>query len=97
MNIKDWMQYGSAIAMILSGITLAFLSFFQNDGDIGDGVLWYVAQALTYAGSVFGVSIYFRTKLGEMHGMGRCMNDTNDRVGSYEENKGEYIEEDGNA
>ena len=52
--------------MIVSGIILAFLSFFKNDGDIGQGVLWYVAQALTYAGSIFGVSVYFRTKLGDL-------------------------------
>ena len=64
MNTKDWIQYGSAIAMILSGIVLAFLSFFENNGDIAEGVLWYVAQALTYAGGIFGVSIYFKSKLG---------------------------------
>ena len=52
--------------MIVSGIILAFLSFFKNDGDIGQGVLWYVAQALTYAGSIFGVSVYFRTKFGDL-------------------------------
>ena len=51
--------------MIASGIVLAFLSFYKNDGDIAEGVLWYMAQALTYAGGVFGVSIYFRTKLGD--------------------------------
>lgn len=51
--------------MIVSGIVLAFFSFFLNHGDISEGVLWYVAQALTYAGGIFGVSIYFRTKLGD--------------------------------
>lgn len=51
--------------MIVSGIILAFLSFFKNNGDISEGVLWYVAQALTYAGGIFGVSIYFKTKLGD--------------------------------
>ena len=51
--------------MILSGIVLAFLSFFWNEGTISEGVLWYVAQALTYAGGIFGVSIYFKTKLGD--------------------------------
>ena len=65
MNTKDWIQYSTAIAMILSGIVLAFMSFFKNDGDISEGVLWYVAQALTYAGGIFGVSIYFKTKLGD--------------------------------
>lgn len=51
--------------MIASGIILAFMSFFRNDGNISEGVLWYVAQALTYAGGIFGVSIYFKTKLGD--------------------------------
>lgn len=50
--------------MIVSGIVLSFISFFVN-GDITDGVLWYMAQALTYAGGIFGVSIYFKTKLGQ--------------------------------
>lgn len=63
MTTKDWIQYSSAMAMIISGIVLSFLSFFQS-GDISDGVLWYMAQALTYAGSIFGVSIYFKNKLG---------------------------------
>jgi len=65
MTTKDWIQYASAIAMIASGIILAFMSFFRNDGNISEGVLWYVAQALTYAGGIFGVSIYFKTKLGD--------------------------------
>ena len=65
MTTKDWIQYGTAVAMIISGITLAFMSFFKNNGDISEGVLWYVAQALTYAGGIFGVSIYFKTKLGD--------------------------------
>ncbi|MBO4659727.1 MAG: hypothetical protein J5637_08900 [Prevotella sp.] len=65
MTSKDWIQYSTAVAMIVSGIILAFMSFFRNDGDISDGVLWYVAQALTYAGGIFGVSIYFKTKLGD--------------------------------
>lgn len=49
--------------MIVSGVVLTFISFLVN-GDVTDGVLWYMAQALTYAGGIFGVSIYFRTKLG---------------------------------
>ena len=71
-NAKEWIQYGSAIAMILSGIVLGFLSFFLNDDhDIADGVLWYIAQALIYAGGIFGVSIYFKTKLGEFESKAR--------------------------
>ena len=51
--------------MIASGIVLAFLSFFLNNYDIAEGVLWYISQALIYAGGIFGVSIYFKTRLGE--------------------------------
>lgn len=49
--------------MIGSGIALAFISFFVR-GDVTDGVLLYLAQALTFAGGVYGLNIYFRTKLG---------------------------------
>ena len=66
-NTKDWIQYGSAIAMIGSGITLALMSFcLTDDHNITDGVLWYVAQALTFAGGVFGISLYVKTKVGEV-------------------------------
>lgn len=64
-NTKEWIQYGSAIAMIASGMVLAFLSFFLNNYEISDSVLWYISQALIYAGGIFGVSIYFKTRLGE--------------------------------
>lgn len=64
MNTKEIIQYGTAVAMIVSGIVLAFLSFFMK-GEITDGVLWYISQALIYAGGIFGVSIYFKTRLGE--------------------------------
>ena len=61
---KEYFQYVSASTMILSGIVLTFICFFTR-GDVTNGVLWYMAQALTFAGSVFGVGLYFRTKLGE--------------------------------
>ena len=64
-NTKDWIQYASAIAMVSSGIALAFLSFFLNK-EITEGVLWYVAQALTFAGAVFGISVYIKSKVGEV-------------------------------
>ena len=62
-NTKEWIQYMTATVMIVSGIVMSFISFFMN-GDVADGVLWYMAQGLTYAGGIFGVSIYFKTKLG---------------------------------
>lgn len=65
-NTKDWIQYGSAIAMLASGILLSFICFFLNHYQIEDSVLWYMAQALVYAGSIFGVSIYMHTKFGDL-------------------------------
>lgn len=87
---KEVIQYGSALAMVGSGILLAFLSFFLNDYDIADGVLWYIAQALTYAGAIFGVSVYFKTKLGEFESR------TKDELRKLikEEEKGESDERD---
>ncbi len=63
-NSKEWIQYATATLMVVSGVVLSFISFFTKD-DVTDGVLWYMAQALTFAGAIFGVNVYFRTKLGE--------------------------------
>lgn len=65
-NQKEAIQYGTATISILSGITLAFLSFFLNNYNVSEGVLWYVSQTLIYAGSIFGVSAYVNTKFGEI-------------------------------
>lgn len=65
-NTKEWLQYGSALGMLASGVVLTFLCFFLNHYEIEDGVLWYVAQTLMYAGGVFGVTVYVSTKFGEM-------------------------------
>lgn len=87
---KEIIQYGTALAMILSGITLAFLSFAVNDGDIAEGVLWYVAQALTYAGGIFGVSVYFKTKLGVLESDAmRKKQQQNENEEEHDEDQGE--------
>lgn len=65
-NTKEWIQYGSAIAMLFSGVALTFLSFFLNGYDVADGVLWYVGQTLVYAGSIFGVTVYVNTKFDNL-------------------------------
>ena len=56
-NTKEWIQYGSAIFLLASGVAMAFLSFFFNGGDVKDSVLWYVSQTLVYAGSFFLLSV----------------------------------------
>ena len=63
-NSKEWIQYMMATLMVVSGILLSIISFFTH-GDVTEGVLWYMAQGLTFAGAIFGVSVYFKTKLGE--------------------------------
>lgn len=64
-NTKDWIQYSSAITLLASGVGLAFLSFFLNEFNIAEGVLLYIAQAFVFAGGIFGVSIYIKTKISE--------------------------------
>lgn len=64
-DAKDKIQYTTAVVMLLSGIVLTFCSFFMN-GDVVDGVLWYAGQTMVYAGSIFGITMYIRTKSGEI-------------------------------
>ena len=64
-STKDWIQHGSAIAMIASAIILAFLSFFYLL-EVHTSVLVYVSEALAYAAGIFGVTLYFRNKIGEV-------------------------------
>ena len=63
-NVREGLQYGAAIGMLLSGVVLTFLSFFLNNYVVSDGVLWYVSQTLVYSGAIFGVNVYFKSKLG---------------------------------
>ena len=65
VGIKDKFQYVTASVLIISGVSIAFLSFFLNKYDISNGVLIYIAQAFTTCGAIFGVSVYFKSKLGE--------------------------------
>lgn len=65
-NVKENIQYGTAITMVGSGIVLAFLCFFLNKYNITDGVLWYMSQALVFCGAVFGFNLYMKSRLGEM-------------------------------
>lgn len=65
LGIKDKIQYIIAIILIFSGIAIAFLSFFLHQYDIASGTLIYIAQCFITAGAIFGVSIYFKSKLGE--------------------------------
>lgn len=63
-NTKDWLQYSTAIALILSSIVLVFVNFFVSHL-IHTSVLMYIAECLAYAAGIFGTSIYFHSKIVE--------------------------------
>ena len=64
---KNWLAEASAGVVLLSGMVLTYLSFFLgDDGEVADSVLYYMAQCFVYAGSIFGVSIYIKSKFEEI-------------------------------
>ncbi|UKK48783.1 hypothetical protein L6475_02080 [Prevotella sp. E9-3] len=63
-NTKDWIHYVSAIVLIASAVTLAFLSFLLTR-DIGAGPLTYIGEALSAALGIFGFGIYIVNKMGD--------------------------------
>lgn len=65
LGFKDKAQYLCAIALIISGISIAFTSFLLIH-DIMSGVLIYIGQAFIAGGSIFGVSIYFNEHAKEL-------------------------------
>lgn len=56
-NTKDWIQYGSAIAMLSSAIILSSVSFVQLQS-IHGSVLAYVGEAIAFAAGVYGIALY---------------------------------------
>ncbi len=63
-NTKDWIQYGSAIALILSGIVIALFSVVVNL-DIGGGALAYIGEAFGGALAIFGIAAYAVKSINE--------------------------------
>lgn len=84
LGFKDKAQYTSAMILIASGIILAFVSFFMIH-NIAGGSLIYIAQAFTAGGAIFGVSIYFKSQLTEVHG--ETMNKVKELIEDVVENK----------
>lgn len=57
-------QYSTAVGMLVSGVALTVAGFLTPPvGEISDSVLWFAAQTMIYAGSVFGVSIYVNDRI----------------------------------
>lgn len=63
MNKKELAAMCTAILTIVCGHVLAFLCYFQYEGEIHDSVQWYFSQCLIYAGSFFGISTYVHFRL----------------------------------
>ena len=62
-NTKEWIQYGSAVVVLIFAIVLVYISYFTSKTQyVTDNVLWYFAQSLMYAGSIFGVAIAIDAK-----------------------------------
>ncbi len=60
MNIKEIIQYGTAVLMLVSGIILCYIAFFSSENkDVPDGTLWYLGQTIVYAATIFGFKIAF--------------------------------------
>lgn len=72
-------QYLSAIGMLICGVALSVAGFIVSPlGEISDSVLWFAAQTMIYAGSVFGVSVYVNDKFNAItNQLGRGGNNNN--------------------
>lgn len=56
---KEDIQVWTAVGMLIAGVSLSVAGFLVEPlGIIHDSVLWFFAQCLIYAGSIFGVYIY---------------------------------------
>jgi len=57
MTTKEKIEYFCATGSLLAAILIAFMSFFMNNHIIHESVLWFIAQCLVFAASVFGAHI----------------------------------------
>lgn len=63
-HTKDVIQYGSAIAMMATGILLSVSSFFWLRF-IHASVLTYMGEAVGFCSAVYGLTVYSRSKFRE--------------------------------
>ena len=55
----SYIQYASAVCLILSAICMAFYQVVQI-ATVASGTLLYIAQAFLLAGSIFGLDYYVK-------------------------------------
>ena len=66
LNIKEKLAIASACIGFIAGWTLTGIAAFVPLLLSEQGVLWILAQSLTYASAVFGVSMYFNAESRQM-------------------------------
>ena len=66
LNIKEKLAIASACIGFVAGWTLTSIAAFVPLLLSEQGVLWILAQSLTYASAVFGVSMYFNAESRHM-------------------------------
>lgn len=66
LPIRERIQYHTAITFLLTGIVMCFLSFFLNEYDINNGVLFYLGTAVTFCGAVFGLDVMIKNKVSNI-------------------------------
>lgn len=80
---KENVQYATAIGFLLTGVILCFLSFFLNEYDIENGVLFYLGTATTFCGAVFGINLMIQSQV--MQAETRINNRVDQRIKEEEE------------
>lgn len=67
MFSRESIQLASAVGMLIGGFSLAVAGFIvPPTGEIHESVLGVFAECLIYAGSIFGVTIYVKSKYAEL-------------------------------
>lgn len=62
MTAEIKVQYTTAVLLVLGAFVLASVSFFfPPQGEISQSVLWFFAQALMFAATIFGVGAIFKS------------------------------------
>ena len=64
IGIKSQLMYSMAVLCIVCGLSLCVVSFLITYA-IASGVLGFLGLCLTFAGSVFGISVHYQSKESE--------------------------------
>ena len=64
VNTKENVQYITAILFLISGIILAFFSYFDLH-DVAGGVLTYTGESVAFTAGVFSINLYVRSKISD--------------------------------